>query len=178
MPFLAPLGLLGLLAIPVIVALYVLRLRRDERSVSSTYLWQQLVRDVEANAPWQRLRRSLLLLLQLLLAAALALVVARPFAERPTGLSRDLVLVVDASASMRATDEFPDRMTAAKRAAVAALDELPADGRVSIVAAGAAARVVGNEVTARGRAARLIEEIQPATTAADMVEALTLAGAL
>src|SRR5918992_2049909 len=139
MPFLAPLGLLGLLAIPVIVALYVLRLRRDERVVSSTYLWQQLVRDVEANAPWQRLRRSLLLLLQLLLAAALAFVVARPFAERPAGLSRDLVLVVDASASMRATDEFPDRLPAAKRAAIEVPPAPPADGRVSIVAARAPA---------------------------------------
>jgi hypothetical protein len=178
MPFLAPLGLLGLLAIPVIVALYVLRLRRDERVVSSTYLWQQLVRDVEANAPWQRLRRSLLFLLQLLLAAALAFVVARPFAERPAGLSRDLVLVVDASASMGAADEFPDRLGAAKRAAIEALGELPADGRVSIVAAGAAARVVGNEVSDRGRAARLIESIEADTSAADMEEALRLAGAL
>jgi Ca-activated chloride channel family protein len=178
MPFLAPLGLLGLLAIPVIAALYVLRLRRDERVVSSTYLWQQLVRDVEANAPWQRLRRSLLFLLQLLLAAALAFIVARPFAERPAGLSRDLVLIVDASASMRATDEFPDRLAAAKRVAIEALGELPADGRVSIVAAGAAARVIANEVTDRGRATRLIEEIEAATSAADMEEALKLAGAL
>src|SRR5918998_3653744 len=121
MPFLAPLGLLGLLAIPLIVALYVLRLRRDERTVSSTYLWQQLVRDIEANAPWQRLRRSLLLLLQLLLVVALAVIVARPFGERPAGLARDLVLVIDASASMRATDVFPDRLPAAKRAAIAAL---------------------------------------------------------
>ena len=57
--------------VPIIVAFYMLRLRRRERTVSSTFLWQQLVRDVEANAPWQRLRRSLLLLLQLLLAIAL-----------------------------------------------------------------------------------------------------------
>src|SRR5919112_651512 len=134
MPFLAPLGLLGLLAIPVIVALYILRLRRDERTVSSTYLWQQLVRDVEANAPWQRLRRSLLLLLQLLLAVVLAVLVARPFAEHPAALARDLVVVVDASASMAASDVFPDRLSAAKRAAISALAELPSDGKVSVIA--------------------------------------------
>jgi hypothetical protein len=178
MPFLAPLGLLGLLFIPAIVALYILRLRRDERTVSSTYLWQQLVRDVEANAPWQRLRRSLLLLLQLLLVIALALVVARPFGERTAGLARDLVLVVDASASMRATDVFPDRLTAAKRAAVEALEELPANGRVSIVAAAEAARVVANEVTDRGRLARAIEGIEATNAASDLTDALKLAGAL
>src|SRR5207244_3899330 len=90
-----------------------LKLRRDERPVSSTLLWQRLVADVEANAPWQRLRRSLLLLLQLLLVVVLALLAARPFLERPATLARDLVLVIDASASMGATDVAPDRLTVA-----------------------------------------------------------------
>ena len=62
---------------------------------------RQLVADVEANAPWQRLRRSLLLLLQLLLVAILAFLAARPFLERPAGLAGDIVLVIDTSASMR-----------------------------------------------------------------------------
>src|SRR5918997_2733571 len=145
MGLLAPLALIGLLAVPIIVAFYMLRLRRPVRAVSSTFLWQELVRDVEANAPWQRLRRSLLLLLQLLLAILLAVLVARPFAERPAGLARDLVLVIDASASMAATDVFPDRLTAAKRSAIEAMAQLPADGRVSVVAAGETARVVANE---------------------------------
>src|SRR3712207_6956109 len=52
-PFLAPLALAGLLFLPLIVAFYMLRLRRPQRVVSSTFLWQQLVRDVEANAPWR-----------------------------------------------------------------------------------------------------------------------------
>ena len=69
MSFLAPLALAGLLFLPVVVAMYLLKLRRDEAMVPSTLLWQKLVADVEANAPWQRLRRSLLLLLQLLLVA-------------------------------------------------------------------------------------------------------------
>ncbi len=178
MPFLAPLGLLGLLFVPLILAFYMLRLRRTERTVSSTYLWQQLVRDVEANAPWQRLRRSLLLLLQLLLVVALALIVARPFAEREALLARDVVLVLDASASMAATDVFPDRLTAAKRAAIAALNDLPADGKVSVVAAAGTPRVVANEVSDRGRLATLIEEIRVSPMAGNMEDALKLAGAL
>ena len=174
----APLALLGLLSVPLIVAFYMLRLRRSQRRVSSTYLWQQLVRDVEANAPWQRLRRSLLLLLQLLLAVLLAVMVAQPFLERPAGLARDLVLVVDASASMAASDVFPDRLSAAKRAAIEALAEVPADGRVSVVAAGETARVMANEATDRGRITRAIESIEQSTAAGDMTDALRLAGKL
>ena len=178
MPFLAPLAIAGLAFIPLIVAFYMLRLRRDERTVSSTFLWQQLVRDVEANAPWQRLRRSLLLLLQLLLVLILVLAAARPFLERPAGLASDLVLVMDASASMGATDVVPDRLTAAKRAASEALAELPSDGRVSIVAAGETARVVANEVSDRGRATALIDGIALSNGSGDMTEALRLADAL
>ena len=178
MTLLAPLALLGLLFVPLIVAFYLLRLRRHERTVSSTFLWQALVRDVEANAPWQRLRRSLLLLLQLLVVVALVLVVAGPSGERAAGLARDLVLVVDASASMAATDVFPDRLTAAKRAAIAALADLPADGRVSVVAAADSARVVANEATDRGRVSRAIESIEQSTAPGRLAEALTLAGEL
>src|SRR3972149_4355904 len=142
MGLLAPLALIGLLAVPLIVAFYMLRLRRPEPPVSSTYLWQQLVRDVEANAPWQKLRRSLLLLLQLILAVVFAFLVARPFSEHPAGLARDLVLVIDASASMSATDVFPDRLSAAKRLAIEQMTQVPSDGRVSVVAATETARVV------------------------------------
>ena len=49
MPFLAPLALLGLAFLPLIVLFYLLKLRRDERRVSSTYLWRQLVQDVHAD---------------------------------------------------------------------------------------------------------------------------------
>jgi Ca-activated chloride channel family protein len=175
---LAPLALLGLLFVPLILAFYMLRLRRTERTVSSTYLWQQLVRDVEANAPWQRLRRSLLLLLQLLLVLALVLVVARPFSERRSSLARDVVLVIDASASMASTDVFPDRLGAAKRAALAALADLPADGKVSVIAAAATARVVANEVTDRTRLSSVIEGIRGSSAPARMDDALKLAAAL
>ncbi|MEO7118504.1 MAG: VWA domain-containing protein [Candidatus Limnocylindrales bacterium] len=178
MTLLAPLALAGLIFVPLIIAFYLLRLRRDDHSVSSTYLWQKLVRDVEANAPWQKLRRSLLLLLQLILVILLVFLVARPTSERPAGLAHDLVLVIDASASMAATDIYPDRLTAAKKAALDALSELPADGKVSVVAAAETARVVANEATDRGRVARAIESITQSTAPGQMGDALKLAGEL
>src|SRR5215208_4539876 len=151
MPFATPLALLGLAFLPIVVGMYLLKLRRDERPVSSTLLWQALVADVEANAPWQKLRRSLLLLLQLLLVAILAILAARPFVERPAGLAGDLVLVVDTSASMQATDVTPTRLDAAKAAAIGALGDLPAGGKVSVIAAGRTAKVIANGTADVGR---------------------------
>jgi Ca-activated chloride channel family protein len=178
MPFATPLALLGLLFLPVVVAMYLLKLRRDETVVPSTLLWKRLVADVEANAPWQRLRRSLLFLLQLLLVAVLAILAARPFLERPAGLAGDIVLVIDTSASMGATDVSPNRLAAAKDAAKAALRDLPAGGRVSVIAAGATARMVANETRDLGRVRQAIDSIELTSAAGDLGDALALAGAL
>ena len=178
MPFLAPLALAGLVFVPLVVAMYLLKLRRDEAVVPSTLLWQRLVADVEANAPWQRLRRSLLLLLQLLLVLILVLLAARPFVERPAGLAGDLVLVIDTSASMQATDVTPNRLEAAKAAAMDALKDLPAGGKVSVIAAGRTAKVVANGTGDIGRVRQAIESVTPTSDIGDLSDALRLASAL
>src|SRR5258708_38226080 len=104
MSFLAPAALaLSALAIPIIL-LYMLRLRRRDVPVSSTMLWQQLLRDREANAPWQPLRRNLLLFLQLLGLAALVFALARPFFEVPTATPGRIALLLDVSASLTGND--------------------------------------------------------------------------
>jgi hypothetical protein len=178
MPFVTPLALLGLLFVPLVLAMYLLKLRRDQTVVPSTLLWHRLVADVEANAPWQRLRRSLLLLLQLLLVAILAFLAARPFLERPAGLARDLVLVVDASASMAATDVEPSRLDVAKQAAGDALRDLPSGGRVSVIAAGRSARVVANGTDDLARVRAAIDSIEATPASGDLGDALRLASAL
>jgi Ca-activated chloride channel homolog len=178
MPLTTPLALLGLLFVPAVVAMYLLKLRREETVVPSTLLWQRLVADLEANAPWQRLRRSLLLLLQLLLVVILVLLAARPFVERPAGLARDIVLVIDTSASMAATDVSPNRQAAARDAAIAALRDLPTGGKVSVIEAGRTARIVANGTADLGRVRQAIDGIRPTTEPGDLADALELASQL
>jgi Ca-activated chloride channel family protein len=178
MPFTTPLALLGLLFIPAVIAMYLLKLRRDEAIVPSTLLWDRLLTDVEANAPWQKLRRSLLLLVQLLLVLILAFLAARPFIERPAGLAGDLVLVVDASASMGATDVLPDRISVAKAAAIDALRDLPTGGKVSVIAADRTARIVVNGSSDLARVRQAIEGITVSPTRGDLGDALELASKL
>src|SRR5688572_19264233 len=114
---------LAALAIPIIL-LYMLKLRRKQVQVSSTLLWMQLLRDQQANAPWQKLKRNLLLILQLLILAALVLALARPALQVPTIATGSAIVLLDGSASMNATDVTPSRFDEARRSVQELIDGL------------------------------------------------------
>jgi Ca-activated chloride channel family protein len=131
--FLTP-ALLGLAALAApIVVLYMLKLRRRETEVSSTLLWRMVLRDREANSPWQRLRRNLLLLLQLLLLALLVLALARPFVTVPVFASGQVTVLLDGSASMNATDVSPSRFDEARKVARALAADLAGDSLMTLI---------------------------------------------
>ena len=165
--------------LPLIVIMYLLRLRRVERPVASTYLWRRLVRDVEANAPWQRLRRNLLFFLQLLFLAALILAVARPATPAKGEFTgQALILVMDTSASMAATDISPNRLESARRQALELVQDLPAGVKVTVISAGAQARAVVSSSDDPRQVQRAINELQIENGSSDMAVALQLASAI
>jgi Ca-activated chloride channel family protein len=173
-----PLALVGLVSLPIIVAYYMLRLRRRDVPVGSTFLWQQLVRDVEANAPWQRLRFSWLLLLQLLIALVAVIAATRPFVTVSSDLAANVVLIVDTSASMGATDPEGSRMELARAAARRVIGDLPEGGRVTVVAADDSAHVLVSETDDRAAALAAIDGIAPTQLPGDLTDAFALASAL
>ena len=173
-----PLALIGLLSLPVIVAFYMLRLRRRDVLVGSTFLWQQLVRDVEANAPWQRLRFSWLLLVQLLVAALVVGAAARPFTASQSDLAANVVLIVDTSTSMAARDGDGERIGEARERARAVVERMPEGGRVTVVAAADTASILVSESDDRAAAIEAIGDIEAAQAPGDLTDAFALASAL
>jgi len=177
MSFLTPLALaLGALAIPIVL-LYMLRLRRTEMPISSTFLWQQLVRDREANAPWQRLRLSWLLLLQLLILAALVIALARPFTEVKTITTGRMVLLLDASASMNATDVSPHRFAAAREIGFDLVDTLGSDDTMTVIRVSDVPEVLAAASRDKLVLRNAIRDAQPSDVSADWFAAMTLAAA-
>jgi hypothetical protein len=173
-----PLALIGLVSLPIIIAYYMLRLRRRDMPVGSTFLWQQLIRDVEANAPWQRLRFSWLLLLQLLIALVAVIAATRPFVSSTSELAANVVLIVDTSASMGTTDPEGERMALARNAARGVIGDLPEGGRVTVVAADDSAHVLVSETQDRSAALSAIERLTASQLPGDLTDAFALASAL
>ena len=137
--FINPLaGLIAaVLSISALLVLYFLKLRRREMPVSSTILWRKAVQDLQVNAPFQKLRRNLLLLLQLLLLIALCLALMRPIANFKQGAGKLTVILIDRSGSMAAKDVKDGKRTRleeAKRLALEVVDSMKRDDNACVIA--------------------------------------------
>lgn len=178
MSFLAPIAFAGLaLGIPILL-LYMLRLRRRELLISSTYLWQQVIKDTEANTPWQRLRRNLLLFLQLLILLAMVLALARPFITVPTVSAGKIALLLDASASMTATDiGGKTRFDAAIERALELVNNMNPQDIISVIRVADIAEPLTAYTDDKATLRQALESMNASQGGADWDTALTLAAA-
>ena len=142
MNFLSPFALLlATLSVPLLL-LYFLKVRRRQMRVSSLLLWAPALRDREASTFFQRLQRDPLLILQILALLALTVALARPAVNVMGQGSKRVAIVMDGSASMKATDVSPSRFVQAQRAALGLLGRLGEGAEVMVIEAGVQPRVM------------------------------------
>ncbi|MCI0547981.1 MAG: VWA domain-containing protein [Candidatus Rokubacteria bacterium] len=142
MSFLSPLALLlGALTVPLFL-LYFLKVRRRPQRVPSLMLWSPLLRDRDASAFFQRLQRDPLLILQILALLALTLALARPAITVMGYGAKRIVIVLDSSASMKATDIRPSRFVQAQREALGLVGGLGEGAEVMVIEADMQPRVL------------------------------------
>ena len=133
MTFLDPLaGLAGVAAV-AIVALYFLKTRRPAHQVSSTLWWRPLTLDRQAAVPWQRLKPSWLLVLQLLAAALLVAALMEPALASANALTGQTIVIIDTSETMAATDVAPSRLAQAVSQARALVGRLGPQARMTLI---------------------------------------------
>jgi len=164
------------IAVPLLLLLYFLKLRRQERRISSTLLWKKAIQDLQVNAPFQKLRRNLLLFLQLLVLAAALFGLANPVMNVLKDMEKSIVILVDHSGSMNAIEaDGHSRLDHAKDAAAQFVSELPRGARAMVISFADRAGVVCNFTDDKRRLSRLISEIEPTSGLSHIAEALQLA---
>jgi Ca-activated chloride channel family protein len=176
----APLALLALPLLGLIVALYLLKLRRPSAPVASLHLWGSITRDREANSLWQRLRVSMLLLLQIVALLALIVALARPWLPSQEAIGQNVVIVVDVSASMGSVDKGggPSRLQQAQDKAKQIIDQMPQGATAMLIASDNQATVAVPSTDDRARLRDAVDALRPHPVPTDMTEALKLAGAV
>lgn len=176
MQFLVPTALIALLPLgAIVVLLYLLKLRRREVVIPSVLLWQQAVQDVQANAPFQKLRRNWLLLLQLMALAAIVSGLAAPFILARRLAGKSTVVVLDASASMGATDVAGSRFEQAKQRARQVLTSMGRRDEAALVVCAARAWVAQPFSRDRQRLLSALDVVQLTHCPTNMRDSLLLA---
>lgn len=165
---------------PAIIALYFLKLRRQPLEVPSTYLWKRSIEDMHVNSLWQRLRRNLLMFLQLLLVALAILALLRPGWEGTRLDGQRFIFVIDNSASMAATDvaDAANRLAEAKASAIGLVDQMDSSMTAMVISFAETPQVVQEFTSNRRLLRERINAIQPTARGTDLRGAMELASSL
>ena len=172
MTFQQPVALWLLGLIPVVLLLHMLRAAANRQLVPSAFLWRQLGRDPEVARRWRPPRMTWVLLLQILAIAAASFALSQPRVTTPPG--KHVVVVLDASGSMLATDERPTRFDEAVRRARLLLATMSPVDVATIVRAGPRPRTVVTEADS-GAAQAALTDVRGGGGASAMREALFVA---
>lgn len=178
MHFLAPLAFAFAAAIPVVILFYLLKRKRVVRLVSSTVLWQKFLAETQASAPFQKLRKNWLLILQVILLILAVLALARPYFSTTAKPAHRRVVILDASASMQAVDEAPSRFEQARAEALRWVDSLKDTDEMVIVLAGASTEVKQSATSEKAALRRALQGCACSDGPTRLVPALKMAESL
>lgn len=170
------------LSIPVIVILYLFKRKYIDTTVPSHFLWNRILRNIEANTPWQKLQNRLLLWLQLLVAALLVFALMQPYILMQGG-SKHTVIVVDASSSMSSIwhDGGETEMTRfdyAKEQMMLFVDKLSRGSELTLLKVGSQPEVLLSRESDRQKWDQVIKELSIDFGQSAYRETLSLAAAL
>ncbi len=182
MQFVSPLSTAAWIAlgcVPLaIIALYFLKLRRRPVQIPSTLLWRRSLEDLHVNSLFQRLRRNLLLFLQLLAVGLAMLALAGPRLRGTTTQGQRYILLIDRSASMNATDVEPTRLERARAEAKKIIDAMESDDLAMIIAFADRAQVVSNYTSNRSLLQQRLKSIEPGEGTTSLRDVLQVAAGL
>ncbi len=174
MTFMFPLGLLGLIGIPVIILIYILQSKYTEQTVTSTYLWKLSEKFMKRKNPLSGLTGLISLLLQILTVAAISFIIAHPVFTLP-GAANDYCFILDTSSSMTMSEGEQTRFDLAKEKIIDVIKDAANGSSYSLICASDESTVIFEGIKDKDTAIELLTDTSPSHTASDYSSLLSTA---
>ncbi len=172
--YLWPLALLVL--IPIIIIMYLLKQKAVDHPFSSLFLWKEMYKNMQANTPWEKLKKNLLMYLQIATVLILILALMSPYIKSETTSAGHVVLVLDTSGSMNTKyDDGHTRMEVAVSEAVDYIDKLPGDTSISIITSDKEAVLVLTDSVDKSLAKKRLNAIEATNFMGDCTAGMEMA---
>lgn len=168
-----------LLALIPLVILYFLKLRRPKMEIPSLALWQSVVNDQRVNSPFQKFRRNLLLLLQMIALALFVLALMQPFLSAGASVADYRPLLIDCSASMSARMEGSEttRLDAVKELVREQIEGLTGNQQIALFSFSTTGRRLTEFTNDRRTLLKALDAIQPTHLPGQLDDVLRMAAA-
>ena len=161
--------------IPAVIVLYLLKLKRIDTPISSALLWRKSLEDLKANSPFQKLKRNLLLFLQILIMGLLTFSLVRPVLRLGGLQGQSFIVMIDSSASMSSTDMKPTRLDVAKGKAIDLVNDMSMGDRMMVISYSGSARVLIPFEQSKAVLRRVIQDIEPTDAKTEIEDAFRAA---
>jgi hypothetical protein len=160
MGFIAPESFWYSALLSIIILFYLFKKQYEEQTISAGFLWDEVIREWQANKWWRKLQRNLLLLLQLLFLLLLIFALARPFLPSEKIAGNHISIVVDRSASMSAQSGENTRFIQMKKEILQLVDQLGEGQKMSLITADETPQLLLSKETDKGRIKKEVEDLQ------------------
>lgn len=159
MTFLYPLGLLGLIGVPILLLIYFIKSRYTEHTIASTYLWTLSNRFLKRKSHFSGITGIISLILQILLVVALSLAIAHPVITLP-GAAREYCFIIDGSGSMQTEIDGVTRFDEAKEEVISIINDSKDGSVFSLVVVGSNTEIVFELNDDKKQAIELLEDVK------------------
>lgn len=177
MGLLTPLGLLGLIGIPILIIIYIIKPKYHEKKISSTFIWRLSLKYRKRKIPLQWLQRSLLFFVQVLAIGLAALILARPLMQ-VDAKDGEKVVILDVSASMNSTDGSTTRLDRAIEELYEYASKVNEENKLTVILADSTPEFLMQRETSASYAKFQISTITPSYEECNFDEALKLANSI
>ncbi len=174
MSFYYPLGLLGLLGIPVIVLIYIIKSKYTEQTVASTYLWELSEKFLNRRKRVSKLTGILSLILQILVVLCASLLIAHPVFTVPNS-ANDIYFILDGSASMNMQSGNTTRFERAQKEINSVIDDSLGGSTYTLIFVNDSLNVSFEGISSKEQAKSSVKSLSAGWSAADCASAIHFA---